>query len=83
MDFEGYYGRHKMRSNYVLQKNVEQKGESFHFRTDFELAKNIKDLARELNQTHSKVIKDILEDFFLEQKLREQKEDIKHFLENT
>lgn len=60
------------RSNYVLQNNVEQKGESFHFRADFELANNIKNLSKELDQTYSKVIKDILEDFFLEQKLKEQ-----------
>ncbi len=66
----------KKRSNYVLQNSVEQKGESFHFRADFELTENINGLAKELNQTVSKIIKDILEDFFLEQKLREQKFEI-------
>ena len=79
-EFTYYYGSHRKRSNYVLQRNVEHKGESFHFRADFDLANNIKSLSKELDQTISKVIKDILRDFFLEQKLREQKEDVEHFL---
>lgn len=77
------YQTKKKRSNYILQNNVELKGEVFHFRTDYELAANIKELAKELNHSVSKVIKDILEDFFLERKLKEQKEDVKHFLENA
>ena len=73
MEFIGYYGKHKRRSNYVLQKDVEQKGESFHFRADADLSKNIKDLSKELDHSISKVIKDILEDFFLDQKIKQQK----------
>ena len=76
MEFRGYYGKHKRRSNYVLHSSVEQKGESFHFRADYELSKNIKDLSKELDHSVSKIIKDILEDFFLDQKLKQQKYEL-------
>lgn len=39
---------------------------------DNELYSNVENLAKELNQTVSKVTKDILEDFFLDQKLKQQ-----------
>jgi hypothetical protein len=81
-NFYNYQTKTK-RDNYTLQKNVEQKGGGFHFRADYELTKYIKELSKGLNHSVSKVIKDILEDFFLEQKLREQKEDVEHFLKNT
>jgi len=68
-----YYGRFKKRSDYVLQKNVIQKGKTFQVRADYELTKLIQDLAKELGQADSKVIKDILEDFFLDQKIKQQK----------
>ena len=61
-----YYGKHKRRSNYVLHQEVEHKGESFHFRADGELSKKIKTLSKELDHSVSKVIKDILNDFFLD-----------------
>ena len=76
MEFIGYYGKHKRRSNYVLQKDVEQKGEPFHFRADAELTKSIKDLSKELDHSVSKVIKDILDDFFLDRKLTQQKYEL-------
>jgi len=52
-------------------------------KSGFELAKNIKELSKELNQSVSKVIKDILEDFFLEQTIKNQKEDVEDFLKNA
>ena len=76
------YRTNRKRSNYVMTENVIHKGKTFQLRADFELRKRIEDLAKELNQTDSKVIKDILEDFFLEQTLKEQKEDVEHFLKN-
>jgi predicted DNA-binding protein len=50
------------------------------FRADFELTKAIQDLAEELGHTDSKVIKDILEDFFLEQTIKRQREDVEDFI---
>jgi hypothetical protein len=66
----------RKRSNYVTHKKVEHKNESFHFRCDGDLAKHIRDLSKELAQTDSKVIKDILSDFFLDQKLKQQKYEL-------
>ncbi len=45
-----------------------------------ELDDKIKLLANELNQTYSQVFRDILEDFFLDQELIENKRDVEHFL---
>ena len=53
--------------------NVIQKGKTFQIRADYELTKLIQDLAKELGQKDAKVIKDILDDFFLDQKLKQQK----------
>lgn len=50
----------------VIPTNVIQKGKTFQFRADNELETKIQNLAKELNQTDSKVIKDILNDFFLD-----------------
>lgn len=82
-EFVHYYGKHRRRSNYVLQENVLHKGKTFQFRADFELRKNIEDLSNDLNESESKVIKDILEDFFLEAKLKAQVEDVNHFISNV
>jgi hypothetical protein len=67
-EFSHYYGRHKARSNYVIQKNVIHKGKTYQFRADYGLHREIQSLSKELNQSESKVIKDILEDFFLDRK---------------
>lgn len=75
MEFTHYYGRHKRKNSLVLPSNVEQKGESYHFRANGELSDKINNLAKELNQGKSKVIKDILNDFFLDkEKIAWQKE---------
>jgi predicted DNA-binding protein len=66
----------RKRSNYVTHKKVEHKSESFHFRCDSELAKCVKDLSKELGQTDSKVIKDILNDFFLDQEIKQKQFEI-------
>lgn len=71
-EFTCYYGRHKARSNYVIQKDVIHKGKTFQFRADAELSKHIEGLSKELGQADSKIIKDILVDHFLEQTLRDQ-----------
>ena len=77
------FKRNKKRSNYVIQRDVIHKGRTFQFRADFELAKNIEELGKELGHSDSKVIKDILTDFFLEQNINRQKEDVKDFLERV
>ena len=68
------YATKKRRSNYVRQEDVRQKSKKISFWCDGELNNHIENLAKELEQSVAKVIKDILEDFFLEQKLRDQKE---------
>jgi len=56
-------------TNIVLQEKT------FQFRANGELTKKILDLSKELSQSGSKVIKDILEDFFLDyEKIEWQKE---------
>lgn len=77
MDYFYNFRGNKKRSNYVRQMNVEHKGKSFHFRADFELSKDIKDLSGELGHSDSKIIKDILTDFFLERHQKEWEEEIK------
>jgi len=71
-DFYLFKTKYK-RDNYVAQSKVAPKLKSIHFRPDLELDSNIIGLAKELGQTKSKVIKDILRDFFLDQKLKQQK----------
>lgn len=73
MDFYGYCGKHKRKNSLVMPTNVIQKGKTFQIRADYELTNLIQDLAKELSQKDAKVIKDILEDFFLDQKLKQQK----------
>lgn len=76
MDFHGYYGKHK-RKNYLAQSiNVIQKGKTLQLRIDNDLNSDIENLAKELNQTVSKVAKDILRDFFLEQEIKRLKYEI-------
>lgn len=76
LEFNHYYGKRKRKSHFVIPNNVLQKGKTFQIRADYELMKNVQDLASELGQTDSKVIKDILEDFFLDQKIARQKYEI-------
>lgn len=83
MEFTRYYGKHKHHNETVLQNSVIQKGMTLQIRIDPELENYLKELAKESSQPPSKVARDILEDFFLERKLREQKEDVEHFLNNT
>ena len=78
MDFTHYYGKHKRKNNTVLQTNVVQpKGKKYQFRADIELTKDIENFKKEMNQGDSKVITDILNDFFLTKMLNEQKKDLK------
>lgn len=76
MDFYGYYGKHRHKKSLVLQNNVIHKGKTLQLRLDYELLNNIEKLAKELNQNPSKVAKDILRDFFLDQKIKQQKFEI-------
>ena len=70
-----YYGKHKHKNNLVLPSNVIQ-SKTLQVRMDTELYSNLENLAREFNQTVSKVTKDILEDFFLDQKIKRQEFEI-------
>ena len=74
MDNFSVYVVKRKRSNYVIHQDVIHKGKTFQFRADEELRTYIENLSKELNQADAKTIKDILEDFFLEQKLRDQTE---------
>lgn len=77
MEFTHYYGRHKRKNNAVLQSNVVQtKSKKYQFRADTELIKDIENFKKEMNQGDSKVITDILNDFFLTKNFREQKEEL-------
>ena len=60
------------RDNYVAQSKLAPKLKSIHFRPDLELQNDIDELSKDLGQTKSKVIKDILRNFFLDQKLKRQ-----------
>lgn len=60
------------RDNYVPQKEVAHKPKPIHFRPDQELEDDILALAKELGHGKSKIIKDILRNFFLDQKLKQQ-----------
>lgn len=82
MEFTRYYGKYKYENRSVLQKFVIQKGKTLQIRIDSDLLGKLKELADELGQSDSKVARDILEDFFLTQKLTRQKEDVEHFLNN-
>jgi len=70
------YATKRARSNYVLHEKLIHKSKTFQFRADFELSRYIENLSKELEQSDSKTIKDILEDFFLERKLKEHAEEL-------
>jgi hypothetical protein len=72
MDFDDSFYIKRRRDNYIRQSDVIHKSKKISFWCEGETAKLIEGLAKELNQSDSKVIKDILEDFFLEAKLKEQ-----------
>lgn len=77
MEFTHYYGRHKRKNNIVLQPSVVQiKTKKYQFRADIELIKDIENFKKEMDQGDSKVITDILNDFFLTKKLRAQKQEL-------
>ena len=66
----------------VRQIDVRQKNR-ITIRLDDELYSEVKSLAKELNQDESKVIRDILNDFFLDREIIENKKDVEHLLSNT
>lgn len=76
MEFTHYYGKHKRETGLVIPTNVIQKGKTFQFRANNELGTKIQNLAEELNQTDSKVIKDILNDFFLDRENIEWQKEV-------
>lgn len=81
MEFTHYYGRHKQKNSVVVQPAVVQTtGKKYQFRADVELTKDIENFKKEMDQGDTKVISDILNDFFLTKKLREQKEDVEYFI---
>lgn len=81
MEFTHYYGKHKRKNNLVIP-NIVLQSKTLQVRMDSELYSNIKNLGKELNQNVSKVTKDILEDFFLERKLLQQKYEIEDIINN-
>lgn len=76
MEFRGYYGKHKRQKHLALPSDVIQKGKTLQLRIDNDLNNDIEGLAKELNQTVSKVAKDILRDFFLEREVKRLKYEI-------
>lgn len=83
-DFRRYKHKNNRQNNCVIQNSVlQEKGKTLQIRIDSELQFSLKSLAKELNQSPSKVARDILEDFFLTNKLQDQKEDISDFFSRT
>lgn len=66
-DFYSYKQKKRHNKLSVAKENVSRfKTETMHFRADEELRKNIIEFSIEMQQDKSKVIRDILTDFFLE-----------------
>lgn len=66
------YQTKRKRSNYVRQFDVLHKSKKKTFWVEGENANNIEALAKELTQSEAKVVNDILSDFFLDQKIKQQ-----------
>jgi len=79
LDFTHYYGKHK-RENVVARQIDGRQKNRVTIRLDDELNNKVNNLAKELVQTESKVIRDILNNFFLDREIIENKKDVEHFL---
>ncbi len=83
-EFYPFWKKKRRKNTCVPQNNVSQtKDRIIKFRCDDELFCKHEELAKELGQSISKVARDISEDFFLDKELIEQKENVRHFLENA
>lgn len=80
-EFIKYSKKNRYKNNCVMQNNTLQK-EYLQIRIDKELMNDIDNLAKELDQTRSKVARDILIDFFLEQHTRNWQQEIKEWKTN-
>ena len=78
----GYWNKKRYRNNAVLQKPV-LKSKKYQFRANGGLTARIEKLKDVLRQGDTKVITDILNDFFLDYELIENKKDIEHLLKGV
>ena len=76
MDNFYLYSTKRRRKNYVGQLNVIHKSKKESFWIEGDNAVSLENLAKELNQSKAKVVNDILSDFFLDQKIKQQKLEI-------
>ena len=76
LDFYLYKHKRRGNNNLLIANTILAKGKTFQVQTDFELMESIINLAKELGQSHQKVIRDILDDFFLDQELAKQKYEL-------
>jgi len=76
-DFYLYKHKKRGKNTSLIANTILAKGKTFQVQTDFELMENVIGLAKELGQSHQKVIRDILDDFFLNQELAKQKYELK------
>lgn len=76
MEFFGYFGRFKRKKEFVAKTDVAQtKNKMLRSRVDESLYKKVDELSKQLSQSQSKVIRDILYNFFLDKEAIEwQKE---------
>jgi len=75
-DFYLYNHKKRGKNALLIANTILVKGKTFQVQTDFELMENVIGLAKELGQSHQKVIRDILDDFFLDQEKQQQKYEL-------
>ena len=78
MHYRRYSHKNKDEDDVVLLKNVVQP-KKYQFRADNELTKDIEDFKKEMGQGDSKVIQDILNDFFLTRDCERRKAEMEGF----
>ena len=79
-EFVRYKSKNNRQNSCVIQTSVLQNnGKTLQIRIDNELNNNLESLAKELNQSPSKVARDILEDSFLERNHNKWLEEVNEF----
>jgi hypothetical protein len=84
MDFTHYYGKHKRKKDAVAQSNVAQKKYPvIRSRVSPVLNQKIVSISKEKNLSISEMTRLLWIDYINKKETIDQREDIKHFLENT
>ena len=74
------YRKKTKRKNEVVEQPRVVQYKKYHFYANAGLTKKIEDFKEEMRQGDSKVFQDILNDFFLDREIIENKKDIEHLL---